>query len=153
MKKLIPQLLGFTLPKPTKTVYTVLRQLVQWIPPGMIQRLADGHKLDIRKWSAVSHVVALMYGQLAGCDSLNGIVDAARVLRQHPYRADPPLLLQQGEQARMHQQFVVQRGLVPGAVIRGSQRRGRRRRRCWRRAGRPCPRTRGPRSRCVSRAP
>ena len=59
MKKLIPQLLGFTLPKPTKTVYTVLRQLVQWIPPGMIQRLADEHKLDIRKWSAVSHVVAL----------------------------------------------------------------------------------------------
>ena len=79
MKKLIPQLLGFTPPKPTKTVYTVLRQLVQWIPPGMIQRLADEHKLDIRKWSAVSHVVALMYGQLAGCDSLNGIVDAARV--------------------------------------------------------------------------
>lgn len=79
MKKLIPQLLGFTPPKPTKTVYTVLRQLVQWIPPGMIQRLAEEHKLDIRKWSAVSHVIALMYGQLAGCDSLNGIVDASRV--------------------------------------------------------------------------
>jgi hypothetical protein len=79
MKKLLPQLLGFTLPKPTKTVYTVLRQLVQWIPPGMIQRLADEHKLDIRKWSAVSHVVALMYGQLAGCESLNGIVDAAHI--------------------------------------------------------------------------
>jgi hypothetical protein len=45
----------------------------------MIQRLADEHRLDIRKWSAVSHVVALMYRQLAGCDSLNGIVDAARV--------------------------------------------------------------------------
>ncbi len=79
MKKLIPQLLGGTPPKPTKTEYTVLRQLVQWIPAGMIQRLAVEHKLDIRKWSAVSHVVALMYGQLAGCDSLNGIVDAARV--------------------------------------------------------------------------
>jgi len=79
MKNLIPQLLGGSPPKPTKTEYTVLRQLVQWIPPGMIQRLADEHKLDIRKWSAVSHVVALMYGQLAGCDSLNGIVDAARV--------------------------------------------------------------------------
>ena len=79
MKKLIPQLLGGTPPKPTKTEYTVLRQLVQWIPSGMIQRLADEHRLDIRKWSAVSHVVALMYGQLAGCDSLNGIVDAARV--------------------------------------------------------------------------
>ena len=49
MKKLIPQLLGFTPPKPTKTVYTVLRQLVQWMPPGMIQRLAAEHKLDIRK--------------------------------------------------------------------------------------------------------
>jgi len=79
MKKLIPQLLGGAPPKPTKTVYTVLRQLVQWIPSGMIQRLADEHRLDIRKWSAVSHVVALLYGQLAGCDSLNGIVDAARV--------------------------------------------------------------------------
>jgi len=79
MKKLIPQLLGGTPPKPTKTEYTVLRQLVQWIPSGMIQRLADEHRLDIRKWSAVSHVVALMYGQIAGCDSLNGIVDAARV--------------------------------------------------------------------------
>jgi len=79
MKKLIPQLLGVEPPKPTKTVYTVLRQLVQWIPSGMIQRLADEHGLDIRKWSAVSHVVALLYGQLAGCDSLNGIVDAARV--------------------------------------------------------------------------
>jgi hypothetical protein len=65
--------------KPTKTVYSVLRQLVQWIPGGLIQQLADGAELDIRGWSAVSHVVALMYGQLTGCGSLNGIVDAARV--------------------------------------------------------------------------
>jgi len=36
------------------------------IPAGMIQRLAEEYKLDIRKWSAASHVVALMYGQLAG---------------------------------------------------------------------------------------
>ena len=78
MKKLIPQLLGGTPPKPTKAEYTVLRQLVQWIPSGMIQRLADEHRLDIRKWSAVSHVVALMYGQLGGCDGPNGTVAAAR---------------------------------------------------------------------------
>lgn len=38
-----------TPPKPTKTEYTVRRQIVQWIPSGMIQRLADEHKLDIRK--------------------------------------------------------------------------------------------------------
>ena len=59
----------------------------------MIKRLADEHKLDIRKWSAVSHVVALMYGQLAGCDSLNGIVDAARVHegeRRNIRGAQPP---------------------------------------------------------------
>ncbi len=49
MKKLISQLIGGTPPKPAKTEYTVLRQLVQWIPSGMIQRLADEHKLDIRK--------------------------------------------------------------------------------------------------------
>jgi hypothetical protein len=65
--------------KPTKTVYSVLRQLVQWIPGGLVQHLADGAGLDIRRWSAVSHVVALMYGQVTGCGSLNGIVDAARV--------------------------------------------------------------------------
>jgi hypothetical protein len=52
-------------------VYTVLQQLVQWVPAGMIQRLADEHTLDIHKWSAVNHVGALMYGQLVGCDSLN----------------------------------------------------------------------------------
>jgi len=68
-----------TSPKPTKTVYSALSQLVQWIPNGMIPRLAEEANLDIRKFSATSHVVALMYGQLSGCESLNGICDAARL--------------------------------------------------------------------------
>jgi len=45
----------------------------------MIPRLAEEANLDIRKFSATSHVVALMYGQLSGCESLNGICDAARL--------------------------------------------------------------------------
>ena len=84
-----------TSPKPTKTVYSALSQLVQWIPNGMIPRLAEEANLDIRKFSATSHVVALMYGQLSGCESLNGICDAAR-LHEGEWRrirgAQPPCL-------------------------------------------------------------
>ena len=66
-----------TFSKPAKTAYPILRQLVQWIPEGLIQRLAAKHKLDIRKFGAVSHVVALLFAQFARCDSLNAICDAA----------------------------------------------------------------------------
>jgi len=68
------------LSKPAKTTYPILRQLVQWIPEGLVQRLALKHKLDIRKFSANSHVVALLFAQIALCDSLNTICDAARQL-------------------------------------------------------------------------
>jgi hypothetical protein len=71
------------LQRPTKTAYTILAQLVQWISPGLIQKLAEQHRLDIRTFSATSHVVALMYGQLARCPCLNAIVDAA-----HAHHAD-----------------------------------------------------------------
>ena len=63
--------------RPTKTAYTILAQLVQCIPNGLIPKLAEDFKLDIRKFSATRHVVALMYGQLARCPCLNAIVDAA----------------------------------------------------------------------------
>jgi len=68
-----------TTKKPTKTVYSTARQLVQWIPEGLIGKLAHQFKLDIRKFSAVSHVVALLIGQLTGVGCLNHIVDMARV--------------------------------------------------------------------------
>jgi hypothetical protein len=61
----------------------------------MIPRLAEEANLDIRKFSATSHVVALMYGPLSGCESLNGICDAAR-LHEGEWRrirgAQPPCL-------------------------------------------------------------
>jgi IS5 family transposase len=68
-----------TSPKPTKTAYSTLCQLVQWIPAGLIESLAVEHGLDIRGFKATSHVVALMYGQLDAQASLNGICDAAQV--------------------------------------------------------------------------
>lgn len=67
-----------TIKKPTKTVYSILRQIVQWIPEGLISRLAMTYKLDIRKFSAVSHVVALMAGQFAKVPCLSMIVDMAQ---------------------------------------------------------------------------
>ena len=54
-----------TLPRPAETKYSILWQIVQWIPSGLIQRTADEHGLDTRRFSPLSHVVALLYGQLA----------------------------------------------------------------------------------------
>ena len=53
-----------TTPRPTKRAYTVLRQLVQWIPPGLADSLAKDAKADIRYFSAFSHVLALLHGQV-----------------------------------------------------------------------------------------
>lgn len=66
-------------PRPAKTSYTVLRQIVQWIPEGLPDRLTKESGADIRKFSCTSHVVALLYGQLNRAASLNEICDAARL--------------------------------------------------------------------------
>jgi hypothetical protein len=68
-----------TIPRPAKTSYSVLRQIVHWIPPGLPDRLAQEAGADIRKFSCTSHVVALLYGQLNRAASLNEICDAARL--------------------------------------------------------------------------
>ena len=67
------------LPRPAKTAYTTLRQLVQWIPEGLVDRLAREAGADIRKFTASSHVLALMYGHLSNAGSLNEICDALRL--------------------------------------------------------------------------
>ena len=66
-------------PRPAKTSYSVLRQIVHWIPEGLPDRLAREADADIRKFSCTSHVVALLYGQLNRAASLNEICDAARL--------------------------------------------------------------------------
>lgn len=68
-----------TIPRPAKTSYTVLRQIVQWIPEGLPDRLAKEAGADIRRFSCTSHVVALLYGQINRAASLNEICDAARL--------------------------------------------------------------------------
>lgn len=67
------------LPRPAKTSYSVLRQIVHWIPPGLPDRLAREADANIRTFSCTSHIVALLYGQLNRAASLNEICDAARL--------------------------------------------------------------------------
>jgi len=59
--------------KPAKSEYTILRQIVQHIPRGMMERIAKEHKADIRKFSCTSHVVAITYGHLTKARSLSEI--------------------------------------------------------------------------------
>ena len=66
-------------PRPAKTAYTALRQIVQWIPEGLPDRIAREAKADIRTFSCTSHVLALLYGQITRASSLNEICDAARL--------------------------------------------------------------------------
>lgn len=66
-------------PRPTRRAYTTLRQIVQWIPKGLPDRIAREAKADIRKFSCTSHVLALLYGQLSRASSLNEICDAAKL--------------------------------------------------------------------------
>ena len=56
-----------------------MRQLVQWIPPGLADSLAKEAKADIRSFSAFSHVLALLHGQITKAGSLNEICDAAKL--------------------------------------------------------------------------
>ena len=66
-------------PRPAKKAYTALRQIVQWIPEGLPDRIAREAKADIRAFTCTSHVLALLYGQITRASSLNEICDAARL--------------------------------------------------------------------------
>src|SRR5690554_5055538 len=74
-----PKARNRAIPRPTRRYYTTLRQIVQWIPAGLPDRIAREAKADIRKRSCTSHVLALLYGQLAHAGSLNEICDAAKL--------------------------------------------------------------------------
>lgn len=62
---------------------TVLRQFVELIPGHLVARLArhTGAAAMVRSFSAWSHVVALLYAQLAHAESLNDVCDALRLWR------------------------------------------------------------------------
>jgi len=65
---------------PSKHSVTVLAQLFKLIPRNLIPKLANeyGVSKKSRRFSPVSHVLALMFGQLAHSMSLNDICDCLR---------------------------------------------------------------------------
>jgi len=67
--------------QPSRRQATVLRQLVELIPSYLVPKLARVHGVDrrARTFSPWSHVVALLYAQMAHALSLNDVCDALRL--------------------------------------------------------------------------
>lgn len=67
--------------QPSRRQATVLRQLVELIPSYLVPKLARVHGVDrqARTFSPWSHVVALLYAQLAHALSLNDVCDGLRL--------------------------------------------------------------------------
>ena len=63
--------------KATPRVYHTLRQIVQIIPRWLIDRTANAHSVDARKFSATSHFVMLILGHLSRASCLTEICDDA----------------------------------------------------------------------------
>ena len=59
-----------------------LAQIVQLIPPGMVDSLAEGSRVKARRFSYEEQVFSLMLAQLCGAFSLNEICDAEEVHRK-----------------------------------------------------------------------
>ena len=61
-------------------------QIVQLIPPGMVDSLAEGSRIKARRFSYEEQVFSLMLGQLSGAFSLNEICDTEEVHRKKLFR-------------------------------------------------------------------
>ena len=66
--------------KPTRTKYSILKQLCDLIPPYLVAKLARKHGVDkkARTFSPWSHIVTMLYAQLTHALSLNDVCDALR---------------------------------------------------------------------------
>lgn len=62
--------------KPNKSNIIILKQICQLIPPHLVNKLAEKHGINPRKYSAWSHLVTLLFTQLAHSLSLNDICDS-----------------------------------------------------------------------------
>lgn len=64
--------------KPTRHKFTILKQVVERIPGYLVYKLANKYGVDrkSRKISPWSHIVSLLYAQLAHAISLNDVCDA-----------------------------------------------------------------------------
>ena len=68
--------------KTTPRVYHTLRQIVQRIPRWLIEKTANAHGVDARKFSATSHFVMLILGHLSRASCLTEICDDADLNRR-----------------------------------------------------------------------
>ena len=68
--------------KTTPRVYHTLRQIVQRIPRWLIEKTANAHGVDARKFSATSHFVMLILGHLSHASCLTEICDDADLNRR-----------------------------------------------------------------------
>jgi hypothetical protein len=68
--------------KATAGVYHTLRQIVQRIPRWLIEKTANAHGVDARKFSATSHFVMLILGHLSRASCLTEICDDADLNRR-----------------------------------------------------------------------
>ena len=66
--------------KPTKHRYSILQQICKLIPRNLVSKLANKHGINkqSRKFTPWSHIVTLMYSQLAHSLSLNDVADTLR---------------------------------------------------------------------------
>jgi hypothetical protein len=69
--------------QPALSKFTILKQICNLIPPHLVPRLAREAGVDkkARAFSPWSHVLALIYSQLAHCLSLNDVCDGLRLSR------------------------------------------------------------------------
>ena len=68
------------LPKATRTVYTILRQIATLIPREFVKDAAEGNNVKWRTFDPWSHLLTLVIVQLSRQESLNGICDVAKAL-------------------------------------------------------------------------
>src|SRR5579859_7163416 len=64
--------------KPTKSKFSILRQICNWIPNHLVPKLARETQVqdEARTYKPWSHVVALLYAQLTHSLGLNDVCDA-----------------------------------------------------------------------------
>ena len=77
--------------KSTRSKFSTLKQVCELIPGRLVAKLARKHGVDeqARTFSPWSHVVALLYAQLAHATGLNNVCDVLR-LHKGTLGATPP---------------------------------------------------------------
>lgn len=67
--------------KPTRSQFSILRQICNLIPPHLVPKLAreSGVEDQSRTFTPWSHVVSVLYGQLTHCIGLNDLCDSLQL--------------------------------------------------------------------------